>query len=130
MNIKQHTVIKQLDNVVFFGSPDVVNRFYKKYKEIFKRIGVICAPVAGDKCFALTSQGVDLGIHYDTKEWSWKMPEKKAFKLVDACKKMVESDKATIADLKSLVGRITFYSPVLGQNSHWERAMIISASNQ
>ena len=71
-----------------------------------------------------------LGIEYDTEQWLWRLPEKKAYKIIESGQQMLSTGKASIKDLSDLVGRITFYSPVMGEDSWWERAMLLSAASQ
>ena len=127
---KRRLKVKQLDDAVMFGKQSRVEHFYSTYKSSAARVGIRCAAEVGDKCFGVTSRGVVLGIEYDTHLWQWRLPAKKAFKIISSCNEMIETGRASIKDLTALVGRITFYSPVMGESSWWERAMLLSAANQ
>ena len=81
-----HMKIQHLDDVCACSPAkcDGVDNFYQSYWDISKQLGVELAdPKDPDKAFAPRTEGLVLGIDYDTSNMTWRLREDKMFGILN-----------------------------------------------
>ena len=130
-----HLCIQHLDDVCA-ASPEnseAVDIFYNTYRDVCKQVGVELAdPNDPDKAFPPTTQGIVLGICYDTEEGSngtWFLREDKMTNIILMLDKAIEGDESSQRFIKSLCGKLVHLRCLVG-NSKFKLGQIILAANQ
>jgi hypothetical protein len=91
-----------------------LHKFQQAYKAVASEIGVQLAPTDDpDKAFAPRTNGVILGIHYDTVQWTWRIPQEKLARVLLQIKAAVTADTLPQHEIWSLVGRLLHYAPLI-----------------
>ena len=102
-------VIQHLDDVVS-ASPagsGRASRFYRSYIEVCQEIGVeLASEDDPDKAFSPTTEGVVLGVCYDTVEWVWYLREDKLSIILNMVENAIEDEEMTQRSVKSLSGKL------------------------
>ena len=115
-----------LDDCGMIGEWNDVSRFYNTYNEIGDHVGVKMAPRGDpDKSFEVATSGTVLGIHYDTRSWTWSFCEKKRAKILNSLFDIVEGDTVGQKALESLSGKIGHYRAIVSEFAKWERGFIL-----
>ena len=83
----------------------------EKYDEVFAEVaeylGVKLAPrVDPEKSFAPAQSGIILGIHYNTVEWTWALPQEKLLRLLHLIKQLYCASSVEQHLIWTLVGKI------------------------
>ena len=102
-------VIQHLDDVCSAspGSSDRAAVFYNTFKSTCSDLGVELAPEGDkDKEFGPSTQGVVLGIVYDTLTWTWTIKEDKLATILNKIQDCMENETMTLRDVKSLCGKL------------------------
>jgi hypothetical protein len=111
-----HMVCQYLDDVCA-AAPEgssSLHRFEKAYRDIAAHLGVQLAPTSDpDKAFRPTTNGVVLGVHYDTVSWTWHIPEEKLARLLQQIREIDGKTWVRQHELWSVVGRILHYAPLI-----------------
>jgi hypothetical protein len=95
------------------GSSEL-HKFQQAYRDIAQHLGVLLAPTTDpDKAFEPSTQGVVLGVYYDTVAWTWKIPEEKLARLLQQIRNALTADRLQLHDVWSLVGRVLHYAPLV-----------------
>ena len=130
-----HLCVQHLDDVCA-ASPATsssVEIFYSEYREVCQRVGVELAdPDDPDKAFPPTTNGIVLGICYDTKEGfngTWYLKEDKMTNIILMLDKAIEGDESSQRFIKSLCGKL-IHLRCLVENSKFRMGQIILAANQ
>ena len=127
--------VQHLDDVCG-ASPqhsDAVDRFYNTYREVCNDIGVELAdPNDPDRAFAPTTNGIVLGICYDTEEGvngTWYLREDKMADIILMLEKAIEGEESSQRFIKSLCGKL-IHIRCLIRHSKYMLSQIIIAANQ
>ena len=102
-------VIQHLDDVCSAspGSSDRAAIFYNTFKSTCRDLGVKLAPEGDrDKEFGPSTQGVVLGIVYDTLTWTGTIKEDKLSTILNKIHDCMENVSMTLRDVKSLCGKL------------------------
>ena len=102
-------VCQHLDDVVAAAPEDCssIYNFDKTYTDVADKIGVKLAPRDDpDKAFAPRSEGIVLGIHYDTISWKWKIPTEKLNNMLLLIYDILENDIVDGDLIESLSGKL------------------------
>ena len=102
-------VIQHLDDVCSASprSSDRAPIFYNTFKSACRDLGVKLAPEGDrDKEFGPSTQGVVLGIVYDTLTWTWTIKEDKLSTILNKIHDCMENVSMTLRDVKSLCGKL------------------------
>jgi hypothetical protein len=95
------------------GATDL-ERFQTAYRAVAAEIGVQLASTADpDKAFAPCTARVVLGVHYDTKEWTWRIPADKLTRTLLQIRTALTADQLMQQEIWSLVGRLLHYAPLI-----------------
>lgn len=130
-----HLCVQHLDDVCAASPANstLVNTFYTAYREVCDEVGVELAdPDDPDKAFPPTTNGIVLGICYDTEEGSngtWYLREDKMANIVLMLEKAIEGEESNQRFIKSLCGKL-IHLRCLVPNSRFKMAQIIMAANQ
>jgi hypothetical protein len=109
-------VCQYLDDVCAAAAAgsQTLQKFQQAYKAVASEIGVQLAPTDDpDKAFAPRTNGVILGIHYDTVQWTWRIPQEKLARVLLQIKAAVTADTLPQHEIWSLVGRLLHYAPLI-----------------
>jgi hypothetical protein len=78
------------------------------------QIGVQLAPLTDkDKAFEPCKEGTVLGVRYDTRQWTWEIPQEKLGRFVNQLVAAMQAQQMRQADFWSLAGRIMHYAPLI-----------------
>jgi hypothetical protein len=88
--------------------------FNAAFRSVADQVGVRLAPLdAQDKAFGPQKSGTVFGIHYNTEDWTWSIPEKKLAGILlsidSALTKACLSDK----EVRSLMGKLINIKPLI-----------------
>ncbi len=108
-------VCQHLDDVCAAASKlaDLM-KFEETYRAVAAQLGVQLAPTDNpEKAFKPCTEGVVLGVKYNTEEWTWSIPEDKLSRLMVQIKEVMEADHCRQDAIWSLCGRILHYMPLI-----------------
>ena len=108
---------QQLDDNCSAGpeGSHLLRRYRKHYREIAEEIGVKLAPEDDpSKAFPPSTEGEILGIVYNGKDWTWRIPEGKGIRLLTMIGKALRNCLILNQDASSLAGRINHYATMVG----------------
>ena len=98
----------------------MVRRFYNQYKQLCADVGVSLASEDDpDKAFAPCTEGIILGIVYDTKDFTWHIREDKITRIVVTIKDLIDSKEATMKEIWSIVGKILNIKELVEPGRHY-----------
>ena len=123
----RETIQKQLDDVAMFGvaGTGTCERFYQEYRRVCHEVGVKLAPEDDpEKAFPPSSAGIILGIYYNFNNWTWRIPEEKATRLIWLLEEIITKERVRNDLAMSVAGKVTHYR-VLVRNGYWERAFLL-----
>ena len=130
-----HLCVQHLDDVCA-ASPAMsgtIEKFYETYREVCLEVGVELAdPNDPDKAFPPCTNGIVLGICYDTEEGangSWYLREDKMTDIILMLDKAIEGEESSQKFIKSLCGKL-IHLRCLIYNSKFKLGQIIKAANQ
>jgi hypothetical protein len=84
------------------------------YRTVAAEIGVqLASPEDPDKCFSPRTEGVILGIHYNTADWTWRIPQEKLARVLLAIRTALTAETLPIHEVWSLVGKLLHYAPLI-----------------
>jgi hypothetical protein len=66
-----------------------------------------------EKAFELCKEGTVLGIKYNTRDWTWEIPQDKLIRFVNQIAAAMAVEEVRQADFWSLAGRIMHYAPLI-----------------
>ena len=108
---------QQLDDNCAAGpeGSQILRRYRKHYRDIAEKIGVKLAPEDDpSKAFPPSTEGEILGIIYNGKDWTWRIPEGKGLRLLTMIGNALRSGLILNQDASSLAGRINHYAIMVG----------------
>ncbi len=107
-------ICQHLDDVCAAGSLQEVRRFEQTYRDVAEQVGVRLAPTDDpEKAFSASQSGTVLGVHYNTKDWTWSIPQDKLVRFLCQIQEALEAEFLKQADVWSLCGRILHYAPLI-----------------
>ncbi|MBM3938748.1 MAG: hypothetical protein FJ333_08890 [Sphingomonadales bacterium] len=113
----RNMAIQYLDDVCATcpaGQGDSLDRFRKAYRDVANQVGVkLASEDDPEKAFAPSTQGVVLGVQYDTQQWTWEIPEDKMHRLVAKIREMMGMEEMKQHEIWKTVGRIIHYEPLI-----------------
>jgi hypothetical protein len=112
--IPSRFVHRQLDDVpiVAPANSNWCKEFYDTYKNICNHINVELAKQCPDfdKAFGCTKEGKVLGIIFNTRTLSWRLPEDKRIKTISEITNLLNTARVSTLQIQSAAGRINFIS--------------------
>ena len=102
-------VIQHLDDVCSAspGSSDRASVFYNTFRSTCEELGVKLAPEGDkDKEFGPSTQGVVLGVVYDTLNWTWTIKDDKLNIILNDIQDCMENETRILREVKSLCGKL------------------------
>ena len=103
--IQQH-----LDDVCACGTKEEgsILTFDRVYREVCERVGVrLASREDPDKSFAPRTEGLVLGVWYDTLDWSWSIREDKLTRIIHHLAMIIKRDEdITVGHMLSLAGKL------------------------
>ena len=91
-----------------------LTQFDKKFTGIAGHIGVKLAPRDDpEKSFGPAQRGVVFGILYDTRDWTWQIPEKKLRRLIECIDEARLRRSLRDKEVQSLVGKLINIKPLV-----------------
>lgn len=104
-----HLVCQYLDDVVG-ASPaksGLTKRFDLTYQQVCKALGVeLASREDPDKSFGPTTEGIVLGVVFDSVEWVWYLREDKLGRILSMLREALEADQVEQEFMKSLYGKL------------------------
>lgn len=89
-------------------------KFDKAYAAVAKQIGVKLAPRdEPDKSFGPSTQGIVLGVMYDTVNWTWAVPQDRLDIIINLIWDVLEAKEVPSKMFESLVGKIVHVKPLV-----------------
>ena len=111
-----------MDDLCVCGPPDgmLVNKFYNHYRQLCSDVGVSLASEGDpDKAFSPCTEGIILGIVYDTKDFTWHIREDKIARIVNTIKDILEKSELTMGEIWSIVGKILNIKDLVEPGRHY-----------
>ena len=108
--IPSEMIHRTLDDVPFVApaNSNLSSKFATCYEDVCKKLEVSLAPDCPkyDKAFKNSQYGKVLGIFFDTKNLSWKLPDEKKEKSVRAIVSCISKSSISINEFQKLMGRL------------------------
>ena len=107
---------QHLDDCVAAGSPGKpeIFAFDEAFFEVAHYLGVRLAPRDDpEKSFGPSTQGIVLGVHYDTVSWTWAIPGEKLLRLLHLLQLVLEAEEVTQDVFWTLNGKILHVKPLV-----------------
>ena len=93
---------------------EVLKAFDEAFMTVAQELGVKLAPRDDhDKTFGPCRRGVVFGVEYDTKEWTWQLPEEKKIRIVANIREVRGSETVTDKQAQSLAGKLINIRPLI-----------------
>lgn len=109
-----------LDDLCACGNSAQVGHFYTSYRNLCEDVGVSLASEEDkDKAFGPSSEGLILGIVYNTDEWTWYIREDKLARIIWAIKGLLDKMEAPLGEVWSVVGKILHVKPLVEPGRHY-----------
>ena len=102
-------VIQYLDDCCAAAPHDslVLDRFDAEFTAVAHELGITLAPRDNpEKSFGPSTQGIVLGIHYDSVSWTWGIPQERLMRLLKNIDDLLACEKAKQGDIWTVVGKI------------------------
>ena len=81
-----------------------------------------------DKAFGASQSGVVLGVHFDSKEWTWAVPKDRLTRLLITIHSVLAMKLIPATDMESVVGKIINVRPLVpGSKFHVDQLLIAVA---
>ena len=108
-DMPRRCVVQHLDDVCSVSPKGSgrAKRFYDCYGEVCDKIGVRLATVDDpDKAFGPSTDGIVLGVCYDTERWVWYLREDKISIILNMLENAMEDEEMTQRTVQSLNGKL------------------------
>ncbi len=102
-------ICQHLDDICGAAPADstALHRLDNTFIEVAADLGIRLAPRSDpEKSFAPCKQGIVFGIHYDTQNWTWSIPQDKLVRIIDLIQTALAATSFKAKDVKSLVGKL------------------------
>jgi len=109
-------VCQHLDDVVAAAPQDSkqLEEFVKAYQEIAAATGVKLAPTDDpEKAFLPGKEGIVFGVHYNTEDWTWRIPGNKLAAINNSILEACETRKIRPKEAQSLIGKLVHIKPLV-----------------
>ena len=109
-------VCQHLDDTCAAAPADsgLAERFDETYQMVAKKIGVKLAPRDDpEKSFGPSTEGIVLGVRYNTKDWTWAIPEDRLGNIVNLLLDVMIMEEIPSATMETLVGKIVHVKPLI-----------------
>jgi hypothetical protein len=84
-----------------------VMEFDKQFQAVADRCGVKLAPKDNpEKAFPASRAGIIFGVSYNTKNWTWSIPQKKLVNILNTAHDALMAQQLPAKNIKSLVGKL------------------------
>ena len=119
--------VQQLDDlcsIVPSNQDDLMKSFVDTYVALCDRCGFRLAeldPIDTEKAFVSLTQGVILGVEYNTRKWQWTLPMNKLKQILQDLHDVSENAVTTNGLALRLRGRVIHYGPLI-PGSKWYKA--------
>ena len=88
--------------------------FESTYRKVAQQVGVQLAPTDNpEKAFEPCTEGVVLGVMYNTLNWTWSIPPDKLHRLIVQIEVAMECNHLKQSEVWSLCGRVLHYAPLV-----------------
>jgi hypothetical protein len=88
--------------------------FNDAFQAVAAQVGVRLAPQdSQDKAFGPQKSGVIFGIHYNTEDWTWSIPDKKLAGILEAIAKATSKQTLSDKEVRSLMGKLINVKPLI-----------------
>ena len=88
--------------------------FDQEFAKVAGLLGIKLAPRDDpEKSFAPCTEGVVLGVRYDTVNWSWGIPEEKLCRFLHNADNLLDSDTVSQKTLWSFIGKLLHLAPLV-----------------
>ena len=108
--IDPEMVQQHLDDVCACGTDrdGTIYEFDKAYREVSERVGVrLASREDPDKSFGPATEGLVLGVWYDSKSWTWNIREDKLARIIEHLGIVIRRDQeVTVGHMLSLAGKL------------------------
>jgi len=108
--INGNLVIRHLDDVVCVApaKSKQCEQFTKSFRDICSTLGIKLQPDCPrhEKAFSCEKDGKVLGVWFDSRDLTWKLPVEKKNKCLRKIKKAISSDKISLEEMQSLLGNL------------------------
>ena len=92
----------------------VLERFDDKFKKVAGVLGIKLAPREDhEKSFAPCTEGVVLGVNYNTRDWTWGIPAEKLCRALHCLDEVASSAQVKQRAFWSLVGKLLHLAPLV-----------------
>lgn len=109
-------VCQHLDDACAASShqSNTIFAFDKAFQDVANYLGVKLAPRDNpEKSFAPCKSGIVFGVHYNTEEWTWCIPQHKLIVIISDIKKAITCCSIAQKEVKSLVGKLINIKPLI-----------------
>ena len=109
-------VCQHLDDTCAAAPADsgLAERFDETYQWVAKKIGVKLAPRDDpEKSFGPSTEGVVLGVRYNTKDWTWAIPDDRLSTILNLLLDILDMEWVPSAAMETLVGKIVHVKPLI-----------------
>lgn len=107
---------QHLDDTVAAAAPDsgLAEKFDRTFFEVANRVGIRLAPRDDpEKSFGPSTEGVVLGVRYNTKDWTWAVPQDRLVVIVNLLLDVMDMTAVPAAMMETLVGKIVHVKPLV-----------------
>jgi hypothetical protein len=116
-DIPRKLVHRQLDDVPLVTPHNTMwgEMFEQQYRSLCEEIGMVLAPNCKnfEKAFSNSTFGKVLGIFFETKTLSWKLPFEKSQKIINLIHEVENKEKISLLDLQILMGNLNHVGQML-----------------
>ena len=115
-NFPKNMVIQHLDDCCAAApqGSDALAVFDATFAEVASQLGVMLAPrLDPDKSFAPNTQGLVLGIRYNTTDWTWSLSHDKMSRLLSDLHNCLKVNSVAQHVIWSLVGKLIHIRPLI-----------------
>ena len=101
---------RQLDDTPIVSPKDsgITEEFSKKYRENCKELNIELAPYCPqqEKAFGPSTEGTILGVIFNSKNLTWKLPKEKQDESISMLNSVLSSEKVSLLDFQKLHGKL------------------------
>jgi hypothetical protein len=116
-NFPPHMVCQHLDDICAASSASAAPKLAKfddDFQKLASHLGIALAPRDDpEKSFGPSTSGTVFGIHYDTKSWTWAIPEEKLANIYHCLSRAIEAESMDSKQWKSLAGKLIHIKPLV-----------------
>ena len=96
------------------ASEEQISSYDNTFFRIAKLLGVELAPRDDpEKSFGPSTEGVVLGVHYNTVTWTWAFPQEKFVRLLHDLHFLLDNDTARLDFMQRVMGKLLHVCPLV-----------------